>query len=108
MRFSLQDVSYVGRVEEFFNMVNKRVIVKYCEIFLKFDKEFVGKLRDVVICQVIFVDKMNVYFWIWSFVVEGMFWRVIDWYIKFFGIFVCGKKFIIVLILDVDFVWYIN
>jgi hypothetical protein len=107
-RFSLQDASYVGRVEEPLNTVNKRAIAKYCEIFPKIDKELAGKLRDAVIRQATFVDKMNAHLWIRSPAVEGTLRRAIDRYTKFLGILARGKKFTIVPTLDVDLAWHTN
>lgn len=64
------------------------------------------ELRDAVVRQTSFVDKMNAHLWIRSPAVEGTLRRAIDRYDKFLKLLARDKKFIVVPTLDVDLAWH--
>lgn len=108
-RFSLKDARYIGNVNGAnLDTFPKKALAVYCKIFPEVDNALACQLRDAVMRQATFVDKMNAHIWIRSPAVEGTIRRAIDRYDKFLRILALGKKFTIVPTLDVDLAWHTN
>ncbi|KAF4982821.1 hypothetical protein FZEAL_1613 [Fusarium zealandicum] len=80
--------------------------VTYAKIFDAFDSDIAKQLRDAVIRQTAFIDKMNAHMWIRSPALEGTLRRGIDRYQKFCKLFKLSKNKTIVPTLDIDLVWH--
>lgn len=84
----------------------ERSAAEYTRLFQKVDQQLCPKLRDAVIRQTKFVDKMNARMWIRSPALHGTLERAIDRYTKFCELLKISKKNVMVPTLDIDLVWH--
>ncbi|KAH8173604.1 glycine-rich domain-containing protein-like domain-containing protein [Sarocladium implicatum] len=106
--FSLLYAVVIGPVKGPLDTMLKKQQAQYIKLFHDTNVHLATKLKEAVIRQATFVDKMNAHLWIRSPAVEGTIRRAIDRYTKFLGILARGKKFTIVPTLDVDLAWHTN
>ncbi|KAM0553390.1 hypothetical protein ACHAPJ_007404 [Fusarium lateritium] len=78
---------------------------EYSKLFERFEANFAEQLRDAVIRQASFVDKMNSYMWIRSPALEGTMQRGIKRYLNFCKMLKMLKT-TVVPTLDIDLVWH--
>ncbi|KAF4970070.1 hypothetical protein FSARC_2816 [Fusarium sarcochroum] len=78
---------------------------EYSKLFERFDSKLAEQLRDAVIRQASFVDKMNSYMWIRSPALEGTIQRGIKRYLNFCKMLKMLKS-TVVPTLDIDLVWH--
>jgi uncharacterized protein DUF1399 len=79
---------------------------KYAELFGSVDEELAVLLRDAVMRQTEFVDKMNGHLWIRSPGLEGTLRRGIARYDKFLQLLRACPNTMLVPTLDIDLVWH--
>ncbi|KAM5353714.1 hypothetical protein ACJ41O_000364 [Fusarium nematophilum] len=80
--------------------------IKYSQLFNTFRSDLATQLRDAVIRQTSFIDKMNAHMWIRSPALEGTIRRGIDRYLKFCKLFRHSESHTMVPTLDIDLVWH--
>ncbi|KAF4471911.1 hypothetical protein FALBO_1172 [Fusarium albosuccineum] len=78
----------------------------YPLLFKTFRSSLAEKLRDAVIRQTAFIDKMNAHMWIRSPSLEGTMRRSIDRYQKFCKLMKLAKGRTVVPTLDIDLAWH--
>lgn len=78
---------------------------EYATLFETFRTTLAGQLRDAVIRQASFVDKMNSYMWIRSPAIEGTIRRGVSRYVNFCKL-IKMSKITVVPTLDIDLVWH--
>ncbi|KAM0342621.1 hypothetical protein ACHAPU_009350 [Fusarium lateritium] len=78
---------------------------QYFDHFDRFDSELAEQLRDAVVRQGSFVDKMNSFMWIRSPALEGTIRRGIARYLNFCKLLKMSKT-TVVPTLDIDLVWH--
>ncbi|KAF4440621.1 hypothetical protein F53441_12242 [Fusarium austroafricanum] len=78
---------------------------EYVQLFKDFDSSLARQLRDAVIRQASFVDKMNSFMWIRSPALEGTIRRGISRYLDFCRLLKMSKT-TVVPTLDIDLVWH--
>ncbi|ENH63158.1 hypothetical protein FOC1_g10009049 [Fusarium oxysporum f. sp. cubense race 1] len=78
---------------------------EYSQLFRDCDSELAKQLRDAVIRQASFVDKMNSFMWIRSPALEGTIRRAITRYLNFCKLLKMSKT-TVVPTLDIDLVWH--
>ncbi|ESU10063.1 hypothetical protein FGSG_03198 [Fusarium graminearum PH-1] len=78
---------------------------EYASLFETFLTTLAGQLRDAVIRQASFVDKMNSYMWIRSPAIEGTIRRGVSRYVNFCKLIKMSKT-TVVPTLDIDLVWH--
>ncbi|PNP61297.1 hypothetical protein FNYG_13983 [Fusarium nygamai] len=79
--------------------------MEYSQLFREYDSELAKQLRDAVIRQASFVDKMNSFMWIRSPSLEGTVRRAIARYQNFCKLLKMSKT-TVVPTLDIDLVWH--
>lgn len=87
-------------------LMGSSVAVRYSDLFRSVNRSLAIELRDAVIRQASFVDKMNAHLWIRSPAVEGTIRRGINRYSKFLQLLKLYPKQTIVPTLDIDLVWH--
>ena len=85
---------------------NSNSIRRHFEIFHSANKEFANQLRDAVVRQTSFVDKMNAHLWIRSPAVEGTITRAMRRYRRFLQLYKLYPNTMFVPTLDIDLVWH--
>lgn len=83
-----------------------RLDSKYFKLFKETDARLAVQLRDAVIRQSEFVDKMNARMWVRSPALEGTLRRAIGRYDKFLTLMRLYPKITVVPTLDIDLVWH--
>ncbi|KAF5611409.1 uncharacterized protein FSUBG_2241 [Fusarium subglutinans] len=78
---------------------------EYSQLFQEYDSELAKQLRDAVIRQASFVDKMNSFMWIRSPSLQGTIRRAIARYQNFCKLLKMSKT-TVVPTLDIDLVWH--
>jgi hypothetical protein len=79
---------------------------RHFEAFHAVDRDFAIQLRDAVVRQTSFVDKMNAHLWIRSPAVDGTLRRAKERYSNFLTLFKLYPKTMFVPTLDIDLVWH--
>ena len=79
---------------------------RYSRLFHSFGTDPAKQLRDAVIRQTAFVDKMNAHMWIRSPALEGTLRRSIDRYRKFCELLKLSESAMLVPTLDIDLAWH--
>lgn len=79
---------------------------RYLDLFQDADQELAVQLRDAVVRQTSFVDKMNAHMWIRSPALAGTVRRGIDRYGKFVELLRLHPTTMLVPTLDVDLAWH--
>lgn len=79
---------------------------RHFEVFHDRNKDFARQLRDAVVRQTSFVDKMNAHLWIRSPAVEGTIKRAINRYSRFLKLYKLYPTTMFVPTLDIDLVWH--
>lgn len=89
------------------NISSGDIATKYAELFkvVENNMDLAAMLRDAVLRQTAFVDKMNAHMWIRSPALEGTLRRAIDRYAKFCELLRNSKE-MLVPTLDIDLVWH--
>ncbi|KAK5988536.1 Glycine-rich domain-containing 1-like protein [Cladobotryum mycophilum] len=98
-RYKLSGIDYTDTEPEGVSKV-------YETMFKMVDADLGEQLRDAVVRQAEFVDKMNNHLWIRSPALEGTMRRAIDRYDKFLVLLKSKSKTPVVPTLDVDIVWH--
>ncbi|KAL5596321.1 hypothetical protein FOVSG1_010010 [Fusarium oxysporum f. sp. vasinfectum] len=78
---------------------------EYSQLFRDYDSELAKQLRDAVIRQASFVDKMNSFMWVRSPALEGTIRRALARYQNFCKLLKISKT-TVVPTLDIDLVWH--